>query len=83
MFRISTALFTFTALATLFASGSAYAEVQYPWCAEYRNRIGATNCGFVTYQQCLETISGVGGICTRNPAYHPPARPRPPRDRSR
>jgi len=52
----------------------ARAEVQYPWCAQYRSQIGATNCGFVTYQQCLDTISGVGGICTRNPAYHAPPR---------
>jgi hypothetical protein len=25
------------------------------------------NCGFATIQQCLATISGVGGICTPNP----------------
>jgi Protein of unknown function (DUF3551) len=52
------------------------AEVQYPWCAQYRSMFGATNCGFVTYRQCMETISGVGGICTPNPAYDPPARPK-------
>ena len=22
-----------------------------------------TNCGFVTFQQCLDTISGIGGFC--------------------
>ena len=55
----------------------AHAEVQYPWCAEYRGHVGGTNCGFVTYQQCLETISGVGGNCYPNPAYRPPVeRPR-------
>jgi hypothetical protein len=45
------------------------AAVEYPWCAEYRRAVGGTNCGFVTYQQCLETISGIGGYCYRNPAY--------------
>jgi tetratricopeptide (TPR) repeat protein len=35
-----------------------------PWCAAYRN--GSTNCGFYTYQQCMETIAGNGGFCNRN-----------------
>lgn len=48
------------------------AEVQYPWCAQYRRPLDATNCGFNTYQQCLATISGVGGYCYQNPAYLPP-----------
>jgi hypothetical protein len=56
----------------LHGSAPAMAEVQYPWCAEYRRPISATNCGFVNYQQCLATISGIGGICYRNPAYPPP-----------
>jgi hypothetical protein len=60
------------AAATISAATPARAEVQYPWCAEYRRPIGATNCGFVNYQQCLATISGIGGICYRNPAYPPP-----------
>jgi hypothetical protein len=58
-------------------SPAAKAEVQYPWCAEYRPAVGGVNCGFVTYRQCLETISGIGGYCYRNPSYHPP------RERSR
>ena len=66
------ALFALAFLSAMSATTPARAEVQYPWCAQYRNAIGATNCGFVTYKQCLETISGVGGICTRNPAYHGP-----------
>lgn len=60
------------ALAAIAASGAAApasAEVQYPWCAQYRRPVDATNCGFVNYQQCMATISGVGGICYENPAY--------------
>ena len=62
----------FAALAALIVLGvtPAKAEVEYPWCALY-GRFGtqATNCGFSTYQQCLATISGVGGYCARNPRY--------------
>jgi hypothetical protein len=47
------------------------AEAQsYPWCAYYnRDAGGATNCGFSTFQQCLATVSGVGGSCGANPQY--------------
>jgi hypothetical protein len=30
---------------------------------------GGTNCGFTTFQQCLETVSGIGGFCQRNNLY--------------
>jgi hypothetical protein len=47
------------------------AEAQnYPWCAYYNfQHGGATNCGFATFQQCLATVSGVGGSCGANPMY--------------
>jgi hypothetical protein len=35
-----------------------------PWCAYYDS--STYNCGFHSYQQCLATISGVGGWCARN-----------------
>ncbi len=46
---------------------------QYKWCAVYGGfrGDGGKNCGFVTYQQCLETISGTGGHCKPNPFYGP------------
>jgi hypothetical protein len=45
----------------------------YPWCAYYNFfHGGATNCGFSTYQQCLATVSGVGGSCGANPQYRGP-----------
>jgi hypothetical protein len=34
------------------------------WCAYYD--VSTRNCGFHTYQQCLATISGVGGYCSPN-----------------
>jgi hypothetical protein len=55
------------------------AEAQnYPWCAQYGASPSApTNCGFVTFQQCLDTISGIGGFCVRNNMYQPPPGPHP------
>jgi hypothetical protein len=54
------------ASAALFAAGGdAKAQREYPWCAFYDEY--TRNCGFDTYQQCLDTISGVGGMCRRNP----------------
>ncbi|HWM83212.1 MAG TPA: DUF3551 domain-containing protein [Pseudolabrys sp.] len=45
----------------------------YPWCAQY-GRDGGRNCGFLTLQQCLDTVSGVGGGCERNLFYTGPER---------
>lgn len=42
-----------------------------PWCAIIYND-GTTQCNFSTQQQCLQTISGVGGECIRNPAGNAP-----------
>ena len=54
----------------------------YPWCAEYNGRGGGgRNCGFVTREQCMATISGIGGMCVRNLLY--PDRDERPRKRSR
>ena len=43
----------------------------YRWCAQYMggNLGGATNCYFVTLQQCRATVSGIGGYCKPNPFY--------------
>ena len=38
------------------------AEAQnYPWCAYYSGRGGGgTNCGFISFEQCMETARGLG-----------------------
>ena len=57
---------------------------QYKWCAHYGARDdGGINCGFITYEQCLATISGVGGICQPNPFYTGPETTGPERRRPR
>ena len=62
-----------TIAASMMATSAAQAD-QYKWCAVYAGRdYEATNCGFVTYQQCLNTISGVGGYCVLNQFYTGPA----------
>jgi hypothetical protein len=44
----------------------------YPWCAVYGGRGGgASNCGFLTIQQCRDTVSGIGGFCAPNQFYNP------------
>ena len=46
----------------------------YPWCQQRGD--GATNCGFLTYEQCMTK----GSFCYRNPMYQPSAgEPRPRR----
>ena len=59
-----------------FSASESRAET-YRWCAIYGASMGyeATNCGFVTYQQCLDTISGIGGSCQENPRYTGTAEP--------
>jgi hypothetical protein len=36
----------------------------YPWCAYYSmgDDGGGTNCGFTTFEQCMETARGLGSL---------------------
>jgi hypothetical protein len=57
------------------------AEAQnYPWCAIYSEGAagGGTNCGFTTFEQCMETARGLGSNCQPNTQYQPPPGPHPP-----
>jgi hypothetical protein len=60
-------LFGFAVFIVSAALGNRAVAMNYPWCA-YGD---GTNCGFVTFQQCLWTVSGRGGICMRNTQYIP------------
>jgi len=58
-----------------FGAGDANAQGKYwPWCARYDS--WTIVCGFATYQQCMATVSGVGGYCQRNVMPPPAASPR-------
>jgi hypothetical protein len=47
------------------------AAQNFPWCAQYSIRGGARNCGFVSWEQCMATIRGIGGFCERNYMFRP------------
>jgi hypothetical protein len=55
----------------------------YPWCAVLNVGDWASNCGFVTEEQCRTSVSGVGGFCMRNTTYIPPEFVPAPRRRGR
>ena len=66
---------TFAMLAVIAATfsvpnGASAQGRYYPWCARYDG--WTIVCGFDTFQQCMATISGVGGICQQNVMPPPP-----------
>ena len=74
------ALALVTVLATAPARAYDLPYDPYPWCANYGgDASGASNCGFLTLEQCRATVSGIGGFCDPNQFYnprHPAARSR-------
>jgi len=60
--------------ATLFSATAAPAQSarSYPWCAIYYtvDADGTPSCTFDTREQCMETVSGIGGFCVENQYYH-------------
>ncbi|HWM48174.1 MAG TPA: DUF3551 domain-containing protein [Xanthobacteraceae bacterium] len=76
MLRMTTAAAMMTLGATLGSAGPATAAggPTYPWCTTgAAQEFGARNCGFVSFEQCLESARGNGQFCEQNPAYSPPA----------
>ena len=64
----------FLILLAMLACSSAQAAPYdpYPWCAAYGGSwSGTSNCGFKTLQQCMATVSGIGGSCEPNQFYNP------------
>jgi len=57
----------FIALTSAALSLSSLGAEAAPWCAQYSVHGGATNCGFYSFQQCLDTVRGIGGFCNLNP----------------
>jgi hypothetical protein len=41
----------------------------YPWCSQYDGPSEARSCSFSTRGQCMQTVTGIGGYCYRNPDY--------------
>jgi len=66
------------AMAIFFVAGSVHAQTyNLPWCAIADND-GNLNCVYANEQQCLQTLSGIGGECVRNPAGGSPQVPAMP-----
>jgi Protein of unknown function (DUF3551) len=77
--KLSLSIFTlFVAAVTLVTPADAQ---NYPWCAIYSRggAGGGTNCGFVSFEQCMATASGLGSFCYRNTQFVPPPDPHPQR----
>ena len=64
--RTALALLAVTALAALDLRPAA-AE-NHPWCFQDIGK-SATSCAFTSFEQCMETARGLGGICKQNPSY--------------
>jgi hypothetical protein len=63
------------------APAAAQSPTSYPWCARpaKMDSSSSMSCYFTSYQQCMTTLSGLGGFCVESPYYHGPsakARPR-------
>lgn len=65
-------LFVFSIIVVTAGLGSRVEAQNYPWCAVYDMGDSSNNCGFVTRDQCMATVSGIGGFCQQNDWYHPP-----------
>jgi Protein of unknown function (DUF3551) len=58
------------ALAGELQAASAQSPTSYPWCVRKKDG-GASSCYYASYQQCMTTLSGIGGLCYQSPYYHP------------
>ena len=58
--------------------GTSARAQSYPWCAVLNMGAEAYNCGFVSSEQCMTCVSGIGGFCMQNNTYQPPPGPHPP-----
>lgn len=72
MAKFNSTLLAAAAIAAMSASVQpAAAAIEHPWCAQYADgeEGGGKNCGFVSYEQCMMTVRGMGGSCVKNLFY--------------
>jgi hypothetical protein len=65
------ALFALAITAAAIASGTPAQAQNYPWCAYVNGTGGSRNCGFISFQQCMQTAMGAGYSCRPNGGYEP------------
>jgi hypothetical protein len=55
-------------------AANAQSPYSYPWCAVLSGTDnsggGAMSCYYTSWQQCMTTLSGIGGNCVASPYYH-------------
>jgi hypothetical protein len=52
-------------------AASAQSPTSYPWCSRaFKMDTSATSCYFTSREQCMATLSGIGGYCIQSPYYH-------------
>ncbi|TMJ93205.1 MAG: DUF3551 domain-containing protein [Alphaproteobacteria bacterium] len=49
------------------AQGSQAAGASRSWCATYPGKGINDNCGYSSFNQCYQTVLGLGGFCRPNP----------------
>ncbi len=84
MTKFNGALAAGLAVAAMSSFTQPAAAIEYPWCINYSDIDGGggTNCGFVSYEQCMMTARGAGGSCDRN-LFYPGTTDRPQRARQK
>lgn len=79
---------TFAALALTTAAmirpGAAAAAPYWPWCGAFYHADVVQYCAFKSFEQCMESVPGIGGYCYKNLLPPPPAPAAPtPKRRAR
>ncbi len=70
MIKLNSALIAATVIVGVNGFEQPAHAIEYPWCAQYSgDGGGGRNCGFVSFEQCMATVSGIGGFCERNSFY--------------
>jgi Protein of unknown function (DUF3551) len=72
---VRVAFFLFSILVVTAVTGTRAQAQNYPWCAIYDEEGDAYNCGFVSFEQCMADLRGIGGACQPNNTYVPPSGP--------
>jgi hypothetical protein len=64
-------------------SSNAQSAYSYPWCAIYFSGGnfggGSRSCYYTSWEQCMTTMSGIGGNCVQSPYYREQPTPLPHR----
>jgi hypothetical protein len=80
--KIFTLVVVSAALIGATVQAPAQSAYSYPWCSQLPSaQSDATTCYFTSYQQCMATISGIGGYCYQSPYYHPSPAAKPVKSR--